>query len=44
MGQYKELARRFVMWLERGMEGHIKTWQAVAIKARNMLTKRDERR
>jgi hypothetical protein len=42
--QYKELARRFVMWRQRDMGELIKIWQAATIKARNILTKRDEMR
>ncbi len=41
--QYKKLARRFVLWRQRDMEGLIRTWKQVSIKARNRVSSREAR-
>ena len=39
--QFKELARRFVLWRQRDMEGLIRTWQKASNKASKKLSKRE---
>jgi len=42
--QYKELARRFVMWRQRDMLGMVKAWKAAAIAAEKRLSKTEARK
>jgi hypothetical protein len=37
--QYKEMARRFVMWRQRDMSGLVKAWKMAAFTAEKRLTK-----
>jgi hypothetical protein len=41
--QCKEMARRFVLWMQRDMEGLIKLWRHATAKAHNLLTTRQVR-
>jgi len=42
--QYKELARRFVMWRQNDMLGLIKTWKMAGVTAEKRLTKAGARK
>jgi len=42
--QYKELARRFVMWRQKDMLGLVKTWKMAAVTAKKRLSKAGARK
>jgi hypothetical protein len=37
--QYKELARRFVMWRQKDMLGLVKTWKMTGVMAEKRISK-----
>jgi hypothetical protein len=42
--QYKELARRFVMWRQKDMLGLVKAWKMAAVAAEKRLSKAGARK
>jgi hypothetical protein len=42
--QYTDLARRFVTWRKRDMQGLMKTWRMAAVTAKKRLTKAKARK
>ncbi len=42
--QYRELARRFVMWRERDMLGLVNAWRMAAVAAEKRLSKQESRK
>ncbi len=44
MRQYRELARRFVMWRQRDMLGLVKAWKTAAVKAEKRISKAGARK
>ena len=42
--QYRDLARRFVAWRKRDMQGLLKTWRMAAITAEKRMTKAKARK